>query len=750
MKNKILLKTLSTFLAVLILLCSAPLSGFVGIELPDLFSLKAEAYTEGNFTYSVYSGEATLTGCIDATGDIVIPETLGGYPVTGIGDYAFFGCTSLTSITIPDSVTSIDGYAFFGCTSLASVTIPDSVTSIDGYAFFGCTSLTSITIPDSITSIGDGAFHDCTSLASVTIGNSVTIIGDYTFEDCTSLTSVTIPDSVTSIGGSAFRNCTSLASVTLGNGVTSIGYSAFEDCTNLARVYYSGDIESWCGIEFGGSYANPMYYAKNFYIDNTLVKEIIIPDTVTEIKDYTFYGFKGVTSVTIPDSVVRIGDCAFENCTSLTSVAIPDSVTSMCECVFSGCASLKDVTIGNGVKNIENSAFRGCMSLKSFDIPDNVTRIGECAFEDCGSLETVVVGDGVTSIEGCAFYNCFAIDSLTIGKNVIKISQSAFGGHDPLGGGYDVHYTGDIASWCSISFEDDTAFSSESNPIYYCENFYINGELVENIIIPNEFVIIKANSFKGYKKLKSVTIPASVITIRKNAFYDCDNIETVYYAGTDEQWDEIIIYDGNECLNLADKTFLNGGHAHVYNSTVAVEPTCTESGLKALKCYCGDSYTEVIPETGHVWGKWVVTLEPTATKDGRKVRACTVCVEAIQEEVIPKGTNPDIPDEPDEPETESEVKVSDFTLNYKGTGKINPEINVSGKYTVDYVSSDETIVTVDKDGNVTATGEGTAEITVIVTDEKGNLFADTCKVTVTKAWWQWLIIIFLFGWIWYI
>ena len=151
--------------------------------------------------------------------------------------FSLDGCSSLTSVTIPDSVTSIGNSAFGDCTSLASITIPDSVTSIGNSAFDDCTSLTSITIPDSVTSIGNSAFSDCTSLTSVTIGNGVTSIGNYAFSDCTSLTSITIPDSVTSIGNFAFYYCNSLTSVTIGNGVTSIGAEAFVYCNSLKEVY---------------------------------------------------------------------------------------------------------------------------------------------------------------------------------------------------------------------------------------------------------------------------------------------------------------------------------------------------------------------------------------------------------------------------------------------------------------------------------------------------------------------------------
>ena len=139
------------------------------------------------------------------------------------------------------------------------------VTSIGDYAFDGCTSLTSITIPDSVASIGAGAFRNCRSLTSITIPDSVTSIGEDTFFNCTSLTSITIPDSVTSIGNYAFYGCKSLTSVTIGNSVTSIGYSAFYNCESLKNVYYKGDKASWYEISFRDQWANPLYYGATLH-----------------------------------------------------------------------------------------------------------------------------------------------------------------------------------------------------------------------------------------------------------------------------------------------------------------------------------------------------------------------------------------------------------------------------------------------------------------------------------------------------
>jgi len=182
----------------------------------------------------------TITGHTGSGGAVTIPDSINFLPVEIIGDYAFFLCTSLTSITIPNNITSIGESAFGFCTSPTNITIPNSVTSIGDDAFGNCTSLTSITIPNSVTSIGNFVFYECYSLTNVTIPNGVTSIGDDMFWNCTSLTSITIPNGVTSIGVWAFSG-TRLTSVTTPNSVTSIGYGAFYTCPSLTNVYFTGN-----------------------------------------------------------------------------------------------------------------------------------------------------------------------------------------------------------------------------------------------------------------------------------------------------------------------------------------------------------------------------------------------------------------------------------------------------------------------------------------------------------------------------
>ena len=275
--------------------------------------------------------------------------------VTSIGNSAFSGCTSLTSVTIPNSVTEIHSCAFEGCTSLKTVTIPNGVTYIGSGTFSGCTSLTSITIPNSVTYIDYGTFSGCTSLTSITIPNSVTYIYDDAFSDCTSLISITIPDSVTYIGGETFRNCISLTAINVATGN--------QDYASANGVLYDKDKTAVICYPVGKK-------DKNYSI----------LDSVTHIYRYAFRGCTNLTSITIPDSVTYIGDYAFENCTSLAGITIPDGVTEISQYAFDGCTSLASITIPKSVTFINNGAFLNCTSLTSVTIPDGVTYVSSSAF----------------------------------------------------------------------------------------------------------------------------------------------------------------------------------------------------------------------------------------------------------------------------------------------------------------------------------------------------------------------------------
>lgn len=404
----------------------------------------AEIFVESEETFGDYKCEydAALNGYkitqyIGSASTITIPESINGKPVINIGNRAFFDCTSMTSVIIPNGVTSIGDSAFKQCENLTSVAIPNSVTSIGNEAFACCTSLTSITIPDSVTYMGGHIFNSCTNLTSATFPDNLTSIPTCTFYGCEKLTSFTIPDSVTSIGDSAFYQCKSLTSITISNRVTSIGFRAFSGCESITSVAIPNSVTDTGFDAFSHC---------------TSLETVTIADGVKIIQSQSFEGCTSLTTINIPNSVKSIGDSAFHYCTSLTTIDIPDSVTHIGSHAFNLCGRLTSITIPNGVTSIGTMSFGFCTSLTSIDIPSSVTSIDKSAFYGCSGLVSVTIADGVTSIETWAFAGCTSLTAITLPDSVTSIGKEAFMSRIITISGYRYSYAETYASEYNIPF----------------------------------------------------------------------------------------------------------------------------------------------------------------------------------------------------------------------------------------------------------------------------------------------------------
>ena len=433
-----------------------------------------------------YRGDYQNSYSNEYTDNIIIPESVvhngTTYSVTSIGSSAFYDCSGLTSVTIPNSVTCIRYSAFEYCSGLTSVTIPNSVTSIEAYAFNGCSGLTSVTILNPITSIGSFAFNECNCLMSIkvrvtdytafcnntrkssskpitlidedgqeitrfVIPDDVTSIGSSAFHDCSGLTSVTIPNSVTSIGQSAFLNCSGLTSVTIPNSVTSIGSSAFYDCTALESVTIGDGVQSIDGDVFGNhrpakiiwlTYTPPSGYSgaagRVNYVAN---------DQYTQLANKIVYKFlssifevDGVKYVPVSPSERTCDaiDYIYDEQVSEVSInptasyqGINMKVLNVQPFMFYQNINLRKASI-DIPGSISMYAFNGCKNLQTITLGNSITCIDEYAFSDCTNMASVIVGDGTETIGAHAFENCSNLTSATIGNSTRFIQQYAFSG----------------------------------------------------------------------------------------------------------------------------------------------------------------------------------------------------------------------------------------------------------------------------------------------------------------------------------
>lgn len=586
---------------------------------------QALAETEGDWTYSVDRyGVATLTGYTGRETSLVLPESLGGYEITAVGQSAFAGNTAIKKVVIPDCYTTIGAHAFENCTRIAylslgsgirdwgygstfagcvnlfEVEFAPGITCIGQAAFKGCTLLDAIYLPDSVTVVEDAAFEDCELLdiADVygNIGNSafrncsymsqLTIrnagsIGAHAFQGCTSLKDVELPATLTSIGGEAFRGCSKLRAIVIPDSVTSLGYRAFMDCLQLKEATVGGGVQEW-PTDWGDSSVfnncpalvnitvrpGVTHLPEDFVKNCRSLKEVNLPEGLVSLGESMFVGCASLETILLPSTLETIGNSAFENCALLKEAVLPPSLISIGNEAFRATA-LTEVIIPNSCTDIGFYAFQNCESLKHVTLGEYVSnwieeivRGDNGAFQNCINLETLVIENGVNSIGTYAFRNCPKLQTVEIPSTSVCVGEYAFA--DCTGLQNVTVYRGEIEN---NAFENCSALQSLTirKVTAIGDYAFSNCVMLSDLELPRTLLSLGNRAFSGCASLTEVVIPDSTTSFGYYAFGNCEGLKTAYVGNNISKW---------------GLTWLEESHG--FNSCSALEYIYFSDGLTAI------------------------------------------------------------------------------------------------------------------------------------------------------------------------
>lgn len=711
--------------------------------------------------------------------EVILPEDM-----MSIGSYAFKDCTSLKEANIPDGLVTLCYASFDGCTSVERVVLPESLEILGGYSFRNCLNLKevifnckncnyinnfrspflnagsesggfSLTFTDSVNTIPDSLFYNYIEgdyefdyslrytpaeyyVNEITVGKNVTKAGAHSlvhlnhlttvnynatdclylsFIECENLTSVTISENVSTIPARFLYDCINVNDITLPQNVKRIG------CDSITGTGYYNNAENWSGDELR--------------IDNKLIKvkeevsgEYSFDSDITVVADKAFLNCK-ITKVTIPSKIITLGYGCFENTLDLKTVNFNAVNCQYAENAFYGSA-VETFNIGNHVTILPAGMLTRCDNITELLIPGSVVTIGDELF---GYAQTTIrfVGTDRINIMESSYYYKPQINA------VIYCKQNSF-----------------IHSYLSMKAAPFFLYN-DANDVFRIEN-----DLLDKYIGNSEHVFVNFATKIGYgafennNGIKSVELSSAVTTIFNAAFKNCKNLQSIIIPQTVSS----IGYDAFDgCSNLTVWCY-SGSYAESFAksngikiSYITIQLSEQEILLNANEtCLLNASFSTVISDDNKItWSSDNPTVakvsadgEITAICEGAaRITAksdtglCATCLVKVLNEVQQPKVN--------------SVNIDDVSLNYKKSTTINPQIDADDgvECTVTYTSSDPKVATVDENGKVTANGKGEATITCTVTDQYGNVVSDTCNVKVDYTWWQWIIRIVLFGWIWY-
>ena len=526
---------------------------------------------------------------------ITVPDS-----VTRIESYAFSDCNDLVKIELPFLVkekTTFQNYTINPKSILgtSASTVREVVVTgghaVPDEAFYGFTSLTSVTLPDGIKSIGKKAFRGCESLTEFTLPNGLTAIGEDTFYGC-GFESVTIPDGITSVEKNAFARCDSLTELTVSEGVETMSGGAFAGCDNLQTVNWNAisckansisyspfnGCPSLTTINFGAQVENIPAY---LFYECDAITEILLENTaVTEIGMYAFYKCSALTKVTLPAGLESIGYSAFRNCSLITELTLPDSVNNIDSYAFYFCTQLKSIDIPEGVTVLKRHTFAGCYALESITLPDSLSAIYQNAFAGC-PLTSITIPAGLQAIDGEAFLNCFLttvywnavncentvsnksavfmgcakIDTVVIGNEVTSLPACAFAGLAAL---TQITLPHGLTTLNADAFKE-TGLREVAIPegvTYIGANAFYGCTALESVSLPNSLKTLGNSAFSGCIALAEITVPSGIVTMGASVFYGCTGLLSVtLYSNAGASMFENCT--GLKNLDLTDITAIN-------------------------------------------------------------------------------------------------------------------------------------------------------------------------------------------------
>ncbi|MBE6755627.1 MAG: hypothetical protein E7555_04125 [Ruminococcaceae bacterium] len=618
-------KALSVLLSLLMVLSIVPLGMFT-----------ANAATEGVLMYSTKNGEATIIGCdAKATGDIIIPDTLGSCVVTAIGLYSFAECADITGVYVPAGVKEIGHYAFADCTSLKTVGIGKGVEKLGNNVFSNCTALEKITVnKDNAVFTSDEndvlynkektellVFPAANTAAAYTVAEDVKTIADGTFAGSANVKTIVISDSVTNIGANAFLGSRSLESVSIGKGVTVIGNDAFEGCDKLSSIHVSSDNTVYSSSE--GVLYNKAKTELIKYPAGNASETFKIGAGIQNVRVLSFSNAKNLKAVTISKDVKTIGASAFYGCINIAEVYYEGSETEWkaIEIGTNNNAILgAKITYAGGeehghsytssITTAPTCTEKGVLTYKcecGHSYTESIPAKGH-AFKDnvcsnCSVKEFVVVTDGTNAkITGYNGIGGSVIIPETIeGYKVNAIADSAFENKTEI---TSIAILADVKDIGTCAFYKTGYYNTSSN----WENgvLYIGAYLIEaqssvkgDYTVKEGTKVIADFAFASKGELTSVNLPKEISAIGDSAFSECAGLKKVTVDLTEEEWKNVVIGIGNEPFTKAEFTYKVIPHEHAFVVTEDVAPTCTEAGYKVSKCACGEEAREDFAPLGH-------------------------------------------------------------------------------------------------------------------------------------------------------